>query len=161
VTGSLHLTNHHLIFKYIPPTSGQENPDLTPPAPPRQRELWITYPIIANCLFRISPSSLTPSAIHLRCRDFSYVAFHFPTDEQAKDVYESIRALTCKLGRIEKLYAFSFKPPPPEAKYNGWDLYDTKREFARQGISSKSADRGWRLSKINHNYEVRLRSSWK
>lgn len=155
MAGSLHLTSHHLIFKYVPPSTSQDKPDLSPAPPPRQKELWVTYPVIANCVYRPSQSSLAPSAIHLRCRDFSYIAFHFSNDEQATDVYESIRALTCRLGRIEKLYAYSYKPPPQEAKYNGWNVYDTKREFARQGISSKSADRGWRISKINDNYEVR------
>ena len=35
---------------------------------------------------------------------------------------------------------------------NGWDLYDARAEFRRQGISEKSADKGWRISTINKDY---------
>jgi myotubularin-related protein 6/7/8 len=84
------------------------------------------------------------------------MSFHFLTDQEARSVYDSIKSLTCKLGRIDKLYAFSYAPQGPEKQINGWKLYDTKREFARQGISPKSTSKGWRITNINANYEVNM-----
>ena len=146
--GTLHLTPHHLIFSYLPPQT-------QPSSKPTPRELWVTYPMIAFCSYRPAPpaSHQSPS-IRLRCRDFVFVAFHFVSEHQARDVYDSIKSLTCKLGKIEKLYAFSYRAQGPEKEVNGWDVYDARREFKRQGISEKNTDRGWRISKINVNYQV-------
>ena len=57
--------------------------------------------------------------------------------------------------RFDKLYAFTYDPPRAEKNVNGWQLYDARKEFKRMGISPKEADRGWRLSDINHDYIVR------
>jgi myotubularin-related protein 6/7/8 len=76
---------------------------------------------------------------------------NFTTDKKARDVFESIKGAT-KLSRTEKLYAFSFQPVGPEKEINGWEIYDAKAEWRRQGISDKGADRGWRISKINFDY---------
>ncbi|KAI9699619.1 MAG: hypothetical protein M1820_007119 [Bogoriella megaspora] len=145
--GTLHLTPHHLIFSYVPP---QTQPD----SRPKPRELWITYPMIAFCTYRPAPpaSHQTPS-IRMRCRDFVFVSFHFLAETQARDVYDSIKSLTCKLGKIEKLYAFTYRAQGPEKAINGWDIYDAKREYKRQGISEKNADTGWRISTINTAYQ--------
>lgn len=35
---------------------------------------------------------------------------------------------------------------------NGWNFYDPKAEFRRQGISEKLPDRGWRITHINKDY---------
>lgn len=67
-------------------------------------------------------------------------------------MFESIRSLTCRLGAIDKLYAFTYKGNKPEQAVNGWELYDAKAEWKRQGISEKGVDRGWRISKINTDY---------
>jgi myotubularin-related protein 6/7/8 len=72
--------------------------------------------------------------------------------DQARDIFESIKAATCRLGAIEKLWAFIYEPVPAEKSFRGWDLYDAKAEWKRQGISQKGADRGWRISKINEDY---------
>lgn len=74
-------------------------------------------------------------------------------------MYDSIKAWTCKLGRIEKLYAFSYQPQQPEKEVNGWEIYDARREWKRLGISEKGADRGWRISTINTDYGVRSGTS--
>ena len=70
-------------------------------------------------------------------------------------MYDSIKAWTCKLGRIEKLYAFSYEPPRPEKEVNGWVVYDARKEWRRLGISEKGTDKGWRISNINADYDVR------
>ena len=108
VEGTLHLTPHHIIFCHTPPST-------TDNSTPKTRELWITYPIIHKCTLRPAhPASHLPSSLRLQCRDFTYVCFCFDNERKARDVYDSIRAWTCKLGRIEKLYAFSYQPQKPE-----------------------------------------------
>jgi myotubularin-related protein 6/7/8 len=97
-------------------------------------------------------ASQIPSSIRLRCRDFTFFTFNFNDEKQARDVFENIRSLTCRIGSIEKLYAFSYKGNPAEQKVNGWEIYDPKAEWRRQGISEKGVDRGWRISRINTDY---------
>lgn len=63
-----------------------------------------------------------------------------------------IKARTCQLGSIDKLYAFYYKTNSLERKIKGWHLYDPREEFRRQGISEKLQDRGWRISNINKDY---------
>ena len=151
VEGSLHLTPHHVIFIYQLPESNR-NGHATKA---ERKEKWITYPMISYCTYRPAPaSSHLPPSIRLRCRDFSFYAFHFRSDTEARDVFESIRSLTCRLGRIEKLYAFSYKPHSSEKERNGWEIYDARKEWRRLGISEKRVDQAWRISTINHDYQV-------
>ncbi|KAI9785209.1 MAG: hypothetical protein M1839_000847 [Geoglossum umbratile] len=157
VTGALHLTPHHLIFSHTPSPSissrEQPLPSAETAAVPRPRELWITYPIIGHCTFRPTPpSSFLSSSIRLRCRDFTFVTFHFSSDQEARDVYESIKALTCRLGRIEKVYAFTYRPLRPEKDVNGWIIYDAEKEWKRLGVG-ESEGKGWRISRINIDYK--------
>ncbi|KAJ6044343.1 uncharacterized protein N7446_002538 [Penicillium canescens] len=149
VDGTLHLTPHHLIFSHTPTISAE---DQVKGVVVRPRELWFTYPIIAFCTLRPAPAaSRQLSSIRLRCRDFTYVCFYFVNEVKAREVFESIKQWTCKSSRIDKLYAFTYQPPPPEKEFNGWDLYDPRKEWARQGILNEGSR--WRLSEINANYE--------
>jgi myotubularin-related protein 6/7/8 len=153
-TGTLHLTSHHLIYSCVQtaqPPGGNPKDFIK-----GMREIWITYHIIAHCTFRPSAAgSGYPSSIRLRGRDFSFITFNFKDLQQAREVFESIRSLTCRLGRIEKLYAFSYQGSREEKalEVNGWNLYDPRAEWKRQGISDKGLDLGWRISTINHDYE--------
>ncbi|KAJ5894159.1 hypothetical protein N7495_005850 [Penicillium taxi] len=148
IDGALHLTPHHLIFSHIPPVSSEEQAQGVPIRP---KEVWITYPIIAHCTLRPAPAaSRQLSSIRLRCRDFTFVCFYFKNEKTAREVYDSIRQWTCKSGRLDKLYAFSYQPPPPEKEFNGWDLYDPMKEWARQGVMKENS--GWRISEINIDY---------
>ncbi|CAI7652934.1 unnamed protein product [Penicillium pancosmium] len=149
VDGTLHLTPHHLIFSHVPPVSSE---DQAKGVAIRPKELWITYPIISFCTLRPAPAaSRQLSSIRLRCRDFSFVCFYFTSENKAREVFDSIKQWTCKSGRLDKLYAFSYQPPPPEKELNGWDLYDPRKEWERQGIHKENS--GWRLSEVNANYE--------
>ncbi|CAK7198195.1 phosphatidylinositol-3-phosphatase ymr1 [Sporothrix eucalyptigena] len=170
--GTLKLTTFHIIFSApVPAPPPKDTPALStedstssleaskqkphPPVPPavRNRESWITYPIIAHCTFRPTPpTSGVPSSIRIRCRDFNIVCFNFTDDKQAREVFEFIRNRTCRLASIDKLYAFSYVPARQEKDLCGWDLYDVRAEFRRQGISEKLPDRGWRISTINKDY---------
>ncbi|KAL2871127.1 phosphatidylinositol-3-phosphatase YMR1 [Aspergillus lucknowensis] len=148
VVGTLHLTPHHIIFSHIPP---QPVSTQAQGAVVRPRELWITYPIISFCTYRPTPAvSRQPSSIRLRCRDFTFVCFYFTAESRARDVYESIKSWTCKIGRVDRLYAFSFQPPTPERELDGWGLYDVRKELARQGVGRDGC--GWRISQINSDY---------
>lgn len=148
--GTLHLTPHHLIFSHFPPISGE---DQAKGVTTKQRELWITYPIISFCTLRPAPvASRQLSSIRLRCRDFTFVCFYFVNEQKAREVYDCIKQWTCKSGRLDKLYAFSYQPPPPEKGFNGWDLYNPRKEWTRQGLFNENS--GWRISEINTDYEV-------
>ncbi len=75
------------------------------------------------------------SSIRLRCRDFNFVTFNFADDKQAREAFEIMRNRACRLGSIDKLYAFQYAPAQAEKAFNGWDVYDARAEFRRQGIS--------------------------
>lgn len=149
--GDLALSDYHLIFRFPPESKTDADPQLKK----RVKQAWFAFHVISQCTLRPTPpASGVPSSIRIRFRDFTFVSFNFPDDKQARDAFEFVRSRTCKLGSIEKLLAFHFSPPPgsPEHKINGWDLYDAKAEFRRQGISEKAADLGWRISNINKDY---------
>ncbi|KAE8448404.1 hypothetical protein EG329_009468 [Mollisiaceae sp. DMI_Dod_QoI] len=149
-TATLVLTSHHLIIVFPLPSSQDAS---THPPKPKTKQSYIAYPMIAQCTFRPTPpGSGLSSSIRLRCRDFMFVTFNFADDKQARDTFETIKCQTCRLGSIEKLYAFAFDAPPIEKAVGGWELYDAKAEWKRQGISDKGIDRGWRISKINIDY---------
>lgn len=155
---TLRLTQHHLVLVQIitPPSSHEIPPSDKRPSQAQPRSQWIAYPMIANCTFRPTPptSGHSPS-IRLRGRDFRFITLNFSDDRQARDAFESIKAMTCRLGSIEKLYAFSYKAsshPVNEKAINGWEIYDAKAEWKRLGISEKGVDRGWRISKLNVDY---------
>ncbi|KAF2264894.1 phosphatases II [Lojkania enalia] len=149
--GTLHLMPHHIVFSHMPiPPPGSSPPSKSS----RPKESWITYPMISQCVLRPSPPASHQSpCIRLRCRDFTYFAFNFTDDKKARDVYDSIRSLSCKIGRLDKLLAFSYQPKSPEDKLNGWEIYDAHREWKRLGISPKDSEKGWRISEINKDYE--------
>ncbi|KAF8864089.1 phosphatases II [Acephala macrosclerotiorum] len=151
-TANLVLTSHHLVViqAFTLPTSQDTSKH---PLKPKTRENFIAYPSISQCTFKPTPpASGLSSSIRLRCRDFRFITLNFTDDRQARDVYDTIKCQTCRLGAIEKLYAFTYNAPPPEKAINGWELYDAKAEWRRQGISEKGVDRGWRISKINTDY---------
>ena len=106
------------------------------------------------CLKSCPPVMRQQPSIRIRCRDFTFFAFFFPNEKKARDVYDSIRALSCKIGRLDKLLAFSYQPKPPEDQFNSWDIYDARKEFKRLGISPKDTEKGWRISEINVEYKV-------
>jgi myotubularin-related protein 6/7/8 len=148
---------HHLLFRYQWPQPKEQSSDSQPEAitdakPPK--ETWIGYPLIGTCNYRPSPpASHLPPQIRIRCRDFTFFAFHFDDDIQAREIFDTIRNSTCKLNHVEQLLAFSYSSNTEKA-CNGWDLYDPRKEFARMGISEKSKDKGWRISNINLKYDV-------
>ena len=154
-TGTLHLTPHHLIFVHQIHPPAPDSASTTTAKSARPPETWITYPMIAFCTFRASPSaSHKLSSIRLRGRDFVFSCFFFRNETKAREVYDTIKGWTCKLGRVEKLYAFSYQPPPPEQEVNSWRIYDPKKELMRLGVGEKGTNTNWRISNINIDYGV-------
>ncbi|AEO68801.1 7000074b-dc0f-4641-8049-b3b0052b7921 [Thermothielavioides terrestris] len=149
--GDISLSDYHLVFRFPPESKASTDPQLKR----RQKQVWFAFHVISQCTLRPTPpASGVPSSIRIRFRDFTFVCFNFPDDKDARDAFEFIRARTCRLGSVTDLLAFNYTPPPgsPELKIDGWDLYDVRAEFKRQGISEKSADLGWRISTINKDY---------
>ncbi|KAF5018369.1 hypothetical protein F66182_9656 [Fusarium sp. NRRL 66182] len=149
--GTLRLTDFHLVF--CAPIDQSGNPPVDASQKPKVRERWIPYPMLCYCALRPVPAgSRQAPSIRLRCRDFTFVTFNFIDSEAARETFDFIKSRTCKLGTVEKLYAFSHKPLKNEREVNGWSAYDPKAEFRRQGISEKLADKGWRITHINKDY---------
>lgn len=152
VTGTLHVTPHHLIFQYVPPSPADKSAG-SKASNPRPKEVWTAYPIIQTCVLSLThPTSGAKPSIKLRGRDFTFVRFFLKTEQAARQVYDSVRNFTCRLGKIDKLYAFDYQPPKQEKEVNGWHLYDAEKEWARQGVGTSAT--GWRVSNVNIKYEV-------
>lgn len=138
---------------FCAPVDQHEPTSADPATPPKMRERWLTYPILSYCSLRPTPPTSRQSpSIRIRCRDFTFVTFNFNDNGAARDAFDFIKSRTCKLGTVEKLYAFSHKPLKNEKEVNGWEFYDPKAEFRRQGISEKLPDKGWRVTTINKDY---------
>ncbi|KAI5289382.1 hypothetical protein KEM52_000803 [Ascosphaera acerosa] len=105
-------------------------------------------PVAAHAKRSSRAHGFRPSHIRLQCRDFAFVCIYFASETDARETFESIRNFTCKLGRIERLYAFTYQPRGKEAAIDGWRLYDAQREWHRMGADR----RGWRISRINSDY---------
>ncbi|KAG7812368.1 hypothetical protein KL921_001600 [Ogataea angusta] len=148
--GTLHLTTHHLIFTLPPSASGM-------------RELWCCYPMIekvelnrgSSQLYLLDaethPSLCRGASLRVRCRDFTYLAFDFADLSQCQDVFESIMKLTC-IDDIDKVYAFIYTPIKIEVAFDGWNDYDVRSEFQRQGLDMDAGP--WRLSSLNSDYRL-------
>lgn len=109
--------------------------------------------MLSHCEFRpCPPGTGRDSTIRYQGRDFFYITLNIPDHKAAQDAFNMIKGRTCQLGSIEKLYAFNYKTTLVERKIKGWNLYDPRDEFRRQGISEKLQDRGWRISSINKDY---------
>ncbi|KAI8990306.1 protein-tyrosine phosphatase-like protein [Pilobolus umbonatus] len=131
ITGTLHLTVHHLIFHH---------PD---------EELWIPYPII-HTVERQPPSFQSGRhPLYIKCRDFMIITLSLLKDGEAQDVFDSIQKLAC-VTSIEQLYAYSYQPEIPFTSDDGWNIYNPLKEYRRMGVGVKS--NMWRLSTINKDY---------
>lgn len=135
----------------VPQAPGEDGEEST--EPPKTRERWLTFPMFSHCTFRPTPPTSRQSAsIRIRCRDFTFVTFNFADSDAAKGVFDFIKSRTVKLGSVDKLFAFSHKALKNEKACKGWEFYNPKAEFKRQGISEKLPDKGWRVTTMNKDY---------
>ncbi|PWN33562.1 phosphatases II, partial [Meira miltonrushii] len=149
-SGTLHLTQHHLIFVKATTSSS------------KSQEEWIPYSMIwlASRLPSVIPldqsgkpnraagKRIFPIALHLR--NFELITIGFDADGKATDVFDSMKAVIVA-DAPHSLYAFYHTPSPPlKSAPAGWRVYDFKAEFARQGIATRT--KAWRFCDVNAGY---------
>lgn len=110
--------------------------------------MWVCYPVISEAIRRPYSSVIGHSSIRIVCKDFSFLMLNFNSEEESRDVYESLMQLTA-VSDVQKLYAYMYKPGALERKHNGWKLYDAVAEYERMGAF---ADGKWRITNINKDY---------
>lgn len=158
--GTLHLTTHHLIFTSLA----------------LSREFWVSYSTIAS-VFKNHGSALISKTnqhsgsgskdaeglyngkdlwsfvnIKVICKDYTVFSIDFSNEMEAHDVYDSLLKLTV-LKDISQSYAFIYAPNNAETPFDSWQVYDTVKEFERQGLDLASPDCKWRLTDINQDYK--------
>ncbi|KAG7102570.1 hypothetical protein HYQ44_018380 [Verticillium longisporum] len=94
-TGTLRLTDFHLVF-CAPVPEPKDTPDsTTTTSVPKTRESWISFTMISQSTLRPTPpTSGIPSSIRLKGRDFIYVAFNFMDDKIAREVFDFVKPQT-------------------------------------------------------------------
>ncbi|KIM65373.1 hypothetical protein SCLCIDRAFT_1212543 [Scleroderma citrinum Foug A] len=132
--GSLHLTAHHLIFRYE--DAGQE-------------ELWVPYPLISLVL-QLPQTLQGQSPLTFHTRTFETFSLLFDIDRDAADVFESVKELTVCTS-VNQLYAFFYSPNPPFDAEGGWNVYSPRKEFGRMGVGTRT--KAWRFTDINKDYQ--------
>ncbi|KAF9014067.1 protein-tyrosine phosphatase-like protein [Cyathus striatus] len=124
--GTVHLTAHHLIFNY---DEGELN------------EMWVITRLPQTF------QGQTPLTIHTRT--FETISLTFEKDNEASDVFDSVKELTVATS-VTQLYAFFYTPNPPFPTSDGWSIYSPREEFGRMGVGSRS--KAWRFTDINKDY---------
>ncbi|PRT55019.1 Phosphoinositide 3-phosphatase [Wickerhamiella sorbophila] len=131
--GTVHLTQHHMIFRTD------------------QREIWISYPVVSEVVRRAATSSGSSALLRMVGKDFMFLSFQFASDDDAINVYDSLVSL-CHPEDTSDLYAFVYRPAPPESNFNCWDLYDPVKEYRRMGIVPE--DTSWRITNANNSFTL-------
>ncbi|KAI6109714.1 phosphatases II [Pisolithus sp. B1] len=132
--GSLHLTAHHLIFRY-------EDAEI--------EEMWVPYPLI-SLVVQLPQTLQGQSPITFHTRTFETFSLLFRSDRDAVDVFESVKELTVCTS-VNQLYAFFYSPNPPFDAEGGWSVYSPRKEFGRMGVGSRT--KAWRFTDINKDYQ--------
>ncbi|KAK7206028.1 protein-tyrosine phosphatase-like protein [Myxozyma melibiosi] len=148
VTGTLHLTAHHLIFRVDARPQRDSKGELVKPGP--AKEVWICYPIMAHVERRAFSAFTGFSALRIRCRDFTFVSLNFKSENDSRAVFDTLMALTC-VPSVDSLYAFYYHPGSAERSVNTWDIYDPIKEFQRMGVGT--TNNNWRFTSVNSQYE--------
>ncbi|KAI6127781.1 phosphatases II [Pisolithus croceorrhizus] len=132
--GSLHLTAHHLIFRY-------EDAEI--------EEMWVPYPLI-SLVVQLPQTLQGQSPVTFHTRTFETFSLLFGSDRDAVDVFESVKELTVCTS-VNQLYAFFYSPNPPFDSEGGWSVYSPRKEFGRMGVGSRT--KAWRFTDINKDYQ--------
>lgn len=92
----------------------------------------------------------TGSPLLIRTKTFLSVTFVIPKERDCHDIFITLQQLS-QPSSIEDLYCFTYTSPVEEIdKSMGWDFYNLKSEFQRQGVPNEQ----WCLTKLNFDYEV-------
>lgn len=137
--GTLHLTSHHLVFETQSATKTRQ----------------IAYSLLLNVTRMPSLRIAAPSGASSRIypitffqKDFDSFAVAFRSEDDQTAVFDNLKDCAV-LSDVSQVYAFHYRPPEPTDP-SGWTTYDFKKEFARQGIGSRS--KAWRFTDINATY---------
>ncbi|KIJ10493.1 hypothetical protein PAXINDRAFT_177455 [Paxillus involutus ATCC 200175] len=132
--GSVHLTAHHLIFRY-------EDTE--------REEMWVPYPLI-SLVMQLPHTLRGQSPITFHTRTFETFSLSFGSDRDAIDVFESVKELTVCTS-VNQLYAFFYSPNTPFESDGGWSIYSPREEFGRMGVGTRT--KAWRFTDINKDYQ--------
>ncbi|KIJ69078.1 hypothetical protein HYDPIDRAFT_36171 [Hydnomerulius pinastri MD-312] len=132
--GSLHLTAHHLIFRYDDA---------------EKEEMWVPYPLI-SLVMQLPHTLQGQSPITFHTRNFETFSLSFGSDRDAVDVFESVKELTVCTS-VNQLYAFFYSPNPPFDSEGGWSIYSPRDEFGRMGVGVRT--KAWRFTDLNKDYQ--------
>ncbi|PPQ67458.1 hypothetical protein CVT24_011515 [Panaeolus cyanescens] len=133
--GTLHLTAHHIIFRYDEPVNDDA-------------EMWMPYPLI-SLVNRLPQTLQGLSQLTFHTRTFESFSFTFKKDSDATDVFESVKELTVATS-VTQLYAFFYNPNPPLPTNEGWSIYSPREEYGRMGVGTRS--KAWRFTDLNKDY---------
>ncbi|KAH7926664.1 phosphatases II [Leucogyrophana mollusca] len=131
--GSLHLTAHHLIFRYDDA---------------QKEEMWVPYPLI-SLVMQLPHTLRGHSPLTFHTRTFETFSLSFDKEGDAVDVFESVKELTVCTS-VNQLYAFFYTPNPPYDAEGGWSMYSPRDEFGRMGVGTRT--KAWRFTDINKDY---------
>ncbi|KAG1756401.1 phosphatases II [Suillus paluster] len=131
--GSLHLTAHHLIFRY-------EDAE--------KEEMWVPYPLISLVL-KLPQTLHGQSPLTFHTRMFETFSLSFEKERDTIDVFESVKELTVCTS-VNQLYAFFYTPSPPFNATGGWSIYSPREEFGRMGVGTRT--KAWRFTDINKDH---------
>ena len=125
------------------------------------------YPLI-SLVTRLPQTLQGSSPVSFRCRTFETFTLSFAQEQDASDVFESVRELTVAsalqypihqnftdteyTASVTQLYAYNYEPNPPLPTRTGWSLYSPREEFARMGVGSRT--KAWRFTDINKDFSV-------
>ncbi|KAG0144470.1 hypothetical protein CROQUDRAFT_134376 [Cronartium quercuum f. sp. fusiforme G11] len=151
LTGSLHLTTHHLIFK--PNNNQSENNHNKTPTETlfdqtSNHEIWITHTLLSA--IEHLPSNSQPT---LLVRLITFITYTLTFDSSAilDDVWESLKSLVYNRKQGEKESTYAFINSKNIQNQMGWNIYDPVTEFQRLKAIGPN-DSAWRLTNINHDF---------
>eukprot|EP00468_Gymnochlora_sp_CCMP2014_P000851 CAMPEP_0167739996 /NCGR_PEP_ID=MMETSP0110_2-20121227/30_1 /TAXON_ID=629695 /ORGANISM="Gymnochlora sp., Strain CCMP2014" /LENGTH=520 /DNA_ID=CAMNT_0007623837 /DNA_START=1 /DNA_END=1560 /DNA_ORIENTATION=+ len=155
--GTLLLTNFRLLF--APPKREMKNriSSALTYHPNAKREFAVSVPY--NLLVEVKEGNASALRVRTRlieitCKDFRKINFLIPhkTDPSGAKFNMLLKRFTMLMSNntiYANLAAVGYDPP---LKFDGWGVYDLKREYRRQGIKEESTQ--WRISTVNAQYEI-------
>ncbi|KAL7747156.1 phosphatidylinositol-3-phosphatase ymr1 [Sorochytrium milnesiophthora] len=130
--GSLHITPHHLIFKF---------------ADASEREIWVFFSTIHE-LTKKPPNAQLQTTLDISCRNFLFMRLLIQNEDEANAVYETMVKLT-HTSAPDQLYAFLYYPSV-HYDADGWSVADIGRDYKRMGVPNAA----WRETELNAHHAL-------
>eukprot|EP00794_Sanderia_malayensis_P006847 gene6847-7616_t len=84
--------------------------------------------------------------LEITCKDMRSLKFTLkPENSSRKKIFDAVQSYAFPLSSGMKFFAFELRE---EFRVNGWDIYDPRREYTRQGLPTDC----WRLTDVNRDY---------